>query len=538
MNDSLELAHQRETIALQFKQANERLRQEGRQLVYENQAEAGNEIMMAYNEGALAVILVALPGVGKTGVGLEIMRQFGQHDESIIPVKNIYQMTGMSDRDWKTQLGKNVLDIFQDNIYHRGNLNKKIEDKLTALENGLITCDECHIAAGKNMQLSRTLRNAGLFDMNVLQKKRVKLLDISATPETVMQDYKDWGDKVKIVILKPSEHYKGFAVFKREGRLKQSFPLENYEDVFNLLKSFDERYKETSKKYFIFRTLPKGNGRSHLRRASIELGWADPINHDSSDKIEDVDDMMSTAPAKHTILIIKSFWRASKRINDTHVGGSFESQTKSRDTTATAQGLCARFCSTYQYKGEQLNENLRPIHYCDVKAIEEYLEWYEKGCDYAASSYSGPRIHSRDGKVLSRPSKVHYTNVVGVTHTEEPDEVVDINTYRIYDSAEVTKKVLTELGFSFVKPTEKNGFMQASLRAGAKTLSLDEVIAYVPKARNASGGGTSARRYYACYISPSDKATARYVVIIDSSITLTKLEEIDGKYPNIQYQKV
>lgn len=423
---NLEIRQQRETIELQYKHKNEKLREKGRQLVYDNQKEAAYKCFEAFEKGALAVVLIAQPGVGKTGVGLELMRMMGEHpdDHKIINVNNMFQITGMSDRDWKEQLTNNILDVFKNNIYHRGTI-QTIQDQLQDLLNGLVICDECHIAAGKNMKLSTTLRNAGLLDLEILENNKVKLLDISATPENVLYDFKDWGDKVAYVMLKPSEDYKGFHFLKNENRIKQSKSLENYDDVLELLRFFDERYKNVSKKWFPFRVPVKGNSRSNILKASKALGWDTPVIHDSSDKIEDIDGYMNSAPSKHTVILIKGFWRASKRINHQYVGGSYETSPKIEDTSATAQGLTARFCSTFKYTGDQENIDLRPVHYCDLKAIDRYLEWIDKGCDYSKADYNGPRLKSHNGVVVSKASKVHHSNIVGLGHLAEEREQLE-----------------------------------------------------------------------------------------------------------------
>jgi hypothetical protein len=523
MNPNLEFRQQREIIALQYKHKNENLALSGRQLVYVNQREAAVKCFEAYEKGAVAVVLYSPPGAGKTGVGLETMRLFGQHpdDNRIKPVNSMYQITGMSDRDWKEQCKNNVLDIFKENVFHRGNI-QNIQDKLSEMENGLVICDECHIAAGKNMLLSRTLRNAGLLDLEQLQERKILLLDISATPETVLHDYKDWGDKVAFVRLEPSEDYKGFEVLKQENRIRQSSSLEKYEDAVRLLKFFDERYKNSTKKYFPFRVPEKGQSRINLVKASSSLGWSPPKNHDSNDKIHDIDDDMNFAPAKHTIIFIKGFWRASKRINDTHVGGSYEMTPKIRDTSSTAQGLTARFCSTFRYKGDQLNIELRPIHYSDLEAINEYLEWVSKDCDYTRSSYSGPRIHSRRGVVTSKASKVHHTNVAGLGHIAAENERLSLEErrkkYRVFKNFTNCRDFLkvfgkkTKFGENPNGEGEYAGMYVCNLSTSvSKPNYLTEAI---EKVSYKTGGGKSGKRALPVYLDVKDKDSIVWFVFV------------------------
>jgi hypothetical protein len=138
---------------------------------------------------------------------------------------------------------------------------------------------------------------------------------------------------------------------------------------------------------------------------------------------------MRVAPTTHTIILIKDFWRASKRVIRTHVGGSYEKPPMIRNTSATSQGLTARFCDTFEYTGDWLNPDQRPIHYCDLGAIEEYLEWYNNGCNYKSADYTSAKLKSRDGRILKKPTLVHHTNVDGViVGQEDMDQVESIYT--------------------------------------------------------------------------------------------------------------
>ena len=79
------------------------------------------------------------------------------------------------------------------------------------------------------------------------------MLDISATPDAVLQDYKKWDEKKYAIIkIKPGPTYKGFEVMLEENRIIDAPNLEDIEDYHKLLNFLDERYKNTTKKYFPF----------------------------------------------------------------------------------------------------------------------------------------------------------------------------------------------------------------------------------------------------------------------------------------------
>ena len=189
-----ELSKQRERIYLEKKHMMEDRKREGKQLTYNNQQDAAQEIIQHFIEGKMYIVLVAQPGVGKTGTVMEAQIGSALHVNNGLLAEDMYVITGMSDKDWQEQFSKNLLPSFKDNVYHRSNLGKHF-DRLSSLKNGFIITDECHIANGKDMILSKTLKNAGLLDIELLEKKNNKLLDVSATPEGILIDSKKWGDK-------------------------------------------------------------------------------------------------------------------------------------------------------------------------------------------------------------------------------------------------------------------------------------------------------------------------------------------------------
>jgi hypothetical protein len=147
----------------------------------------------------------------------------------------------------------------------------------------------------------------------------------------------------------------------------------------------------------------------NIYHAATILGWKH-TTHNSETRISEIDEIMEHAPTHHTIIFVKGFWRASKRIVRKHVGGTYETVPKKRNTTATAQSLAARFCDNYEYSGDELNIDLRPTHYTDLHAIEEYLNWFDNDCDYTLANYTSARIKSKGGEVDAKPSKMHPSN--------------------------------------------------------------------------------------------------------------------------------
>ena len=419
---------QRERLGMEYRHRNHALEAVGLSLTYPNQQEAANEILNHFANGKIGVVLVAQPGVGKTGVALETTYRMCTHadDNLCVLAKDVHTHSGMNDTSWKEQYVRSMLPSLTEHITHRSKIKNEL-DELSRLQNGLVITDECHIASGVRMTQSMVLKEAGLLSVDNLQMKRNKILNISATPEGILVDMNQWGaDKAALVILQPGALYKGFQVMIDEQRILNAPPLNTEAEVETLLRFFDERYVASSKRFFPFRGL-SAESIQHIHNVATRLGWI-VVPHDSNKTIENVDAVMRIAPTAHTIILIKDFWRASKRVIRTHVGGSYEKPPLTRNTSATAQGLTARFCDTFAYTGDWLNPNLRPIHYCDLGAIEQYLEWYNNGCNYRSTDYTSSKLKSRGGRIRKQPKLVHHTNVDGLVVAPENMDPVE-NTY-------------------------------------------------------------------------------------------------------------
>jgi len=535
--EKIKKRQQRENILKSIRDREEYLELEEKKFIYPNQQEAADKCIEAYKNGAVAVCLIAQPGTGKTGTAQAVMINMAtnENDEEIIYTENIINCTGMSDNDWETQFKESVLPAFRDNIFHRQNLIKQ-KDKLRSMKDGLIIPDECHIASGSKMTIAKILKEVGILDVNVLEMRNIKMLDISATPDAVLHDYKKWGQKCAIVKIQPGPSYKGFEVMLKENRIIDAPSLKNIEDYYELLQFLDERYKNTTKKYFPFRLLDPVKI-NILESVCNDLDW-DYLNHNSDERIDKIDTLMKNPPTKHTIIFIKGFWRASKRISGQHVGATYEPIPKKRDVSVTGQGATARFCDNHEYSGDQLDINLRPLHYCDKGAIEKYVEWFNNDCDFSVSEYKSHRISSNGkGKVNSKETKVNPKIVNGIT-SETTEVKVDENKYRVYDNEIVFKKVCDILDYKY-KPFKENseGFKETSLNKKTAVISLEDVIS---KVHNAYGGttdnGKTARRtFYPCYVDVKNKETLRFVVIIrpETDINMVK-NEVDTIYPPIK----
>jgi hypothetical protein len=385
------------------------------------------------------------------------------------------------------------------------------------------------------MTVSKIFRRCGLLDLDVVKSRNMKLFNVSATSESVGWDIQSWGTNAAVICLQPGPTYKGFEVMLAENRIHQATPFNEYANVCDWFRFNDARYANVTKKYFPMRLHHKeDDSHANIRKALVKFGW-DLINHDSTSRVVNIDNIMNHAPTRHTIILVKDFWRASKRINRKHVGGSYESVPKTSNTTSSAQSLIGRHADNYEYIGDELNPDLRPVHFGDKSAIIMYIEWFNGGCDFTKHDYKSARISAKDGVVKAVKSIAHHSNISGLDEialpTTAPPPTSAIETYRIYSDETATRDVCKMIGHIYrPKQPEPNGFILTSLNRKREIASLADAIA---KVRGAYGGVRGYRTYLPCYVDKTDPSTLRFVVIIRDE-DVKKLTKVDAKWPHIR----
>ncbi len=376
-----------------------------KQLVYDNQKEAAFFIIdYLINQNKRAVSLVALPQVGKTGTFLWVSYLAMTHpdNEKLFFPEDVFIITGMSDIDWEKQTRDDMLNCIKDNVYHLGKIkdfNRMINTKRNTKV--LIIIDECQIATSTNQQIDNIIKDIEKTseDKNI----EIKYVVVSATPGVILYDLGKWKDNHKLVILKPPSSYVSFSTFINETRIDYS----NILDIEFLNKQFlpllQNRF--TTPKYHIIRS-------SEKKRGDLTK-WCSTNNFiftsfDSKNRIlmskynTNTELNLNIEPLKHHFVIIKNFWRAGKRMNDTHVGIVYEYNEKI-DYNITAQGLIARFCGN----DKQSNNSTSPYFFGNIDTLKAYIEFMDSKCNFKLADYTSQKLLISDGEIKKyKPSVI------------------------------------------------------------------------------------------------------------------------------------
>jgi len=456
-------------------------------LVYPNQEEAAWQIVELFYEGVMAVTLLALPQVGKTGVMLYVsyLMTTTNNDDLLIKPENVYIISGMNDLDWQRQTKESFPDALNEKIFTRSEFNKI--RTLDSLENALIIIDECHIAAEARQQMSSALRRAGLDNPENLKDKNVRILQVSATPaHTLFNAEKHWGDDHAVVHLESGPKYIGFEKLIAADRIMNTHES-GVDNILEIEEEIKREYK--TPKYHIFRVGRKDRiPFEEMIARNRKNSWISK-SHNCETR-EDTDILFDTPPIQHTFILIKGFWRAGKRLNDRHIGIMYEGPSNIPDLNVVAQSLAGRACGN----DKQTPGPGTPIIYCHRQSLEDYITWYNGGGHFNTAYQSRHLKSDGLGNILVRSS----------FHGE-----AFRNRVAKYDIAEPT----------FDTVADARAWVSANLTYGSSEYKLHDA--------DGNEGGTTHIRYRRENRRIMDEATARASVISYGAQEAARIMPVD-----------
>ena len=434
------------------------------------------------NKNIHFMTLVAQPGSGKTAVTHNLLFKILtslMYEDSINP-RNITFLTGMSDLDWFIQLINNYtlkdgrhlwdeINRLEKNhcIVHRSVFHKRITyilENLDLIHDHIFIIDESHFADSKDMTIDIQLQRLGLT-LDRMKEYNIKIICISATPDVNLSIMSRCSIH-NLVKLEPGENYKGFKYFNDKGMII------NFGVDLNLETKIRGRY--TSPRYHFIRArtnIEKGKYQESIKESVAKNNWALieddsennfylSFNNDKNEKFardkKKVIVKTYEEPTRHTIILIKDKYSASKRLKLTPFTGLVaEKPAKKRNTSSTCNGLIPRF---WMYGNEpQYKNNELPLFICDYISVTEYITFSEtfvlKGKDY-----TGNRIVSNKHKITEKKN-TSYSILAG----EEPITHNSNIQIKVFDSISgidvfLRGKNIEVKGISIESFNERNGY--------------------------------------------------------------------------------
>jgi hypothetical protein len=360
-----------------------------KEYIYQNQKDAANKIAKDFFENNKKTIsLIALPQIGKTGTFLYVAYLMTTYkSDKILKSDNIFIITGMSDTEWQNQTENDMLPQFKNNVFHRGKLDTFKEKYKEKSGKKLLIIDESHYGSKQEQQLDKIICN--IFDIKSIKEiinfDDCLILAVSATPGVTLKDLRNCGEYHSEIYIERPNNYVGFNTFIEQKRMEKSEKITT-DFLKNIKNKIKERYNNNFK-YHIFRLTQ--NYHKIIEKFCVENNFL-YRGHYSGEKIGSFDKLIEQKPLNHTFIIIKGFYRAGKRLKDKNIGIVYE-HTGNVNMESTPQGLIGRFCGNDKIN----NKNDSPYFYCNIDSIEEYINHYDKGCNFDNYTSTNLRIQNR-----------------------------------------------------------------------------------------------------------------------------------------------
>jgi len=449
------------------------------------------------NKNINFMTLVAEPGSGKTAVSHNLIFRLLStfpYEDSINP-RNITMLTGMADTDWFNQLIDNYtlkddkhlwdeINRLQKNhcIVHRSNFHKRITyilDNLELIHDHIFIIDESHFADSKDMTIDNQLQRLGLT-LERMKEYNIKIICISATPDVNLSIISRCPNH-NLVKLEPGENYKGFKYFNDKKMII------DFDRDLNIEAKIRGRYKSPRYHYIRVRAnIEKGRSRQEIKDIVTRNGWEviedDSYNNfylsfknDNNEKTarDKKKDIVKTyeEPLRHTIILIKDKYSASKRLKLTSFTGLIvEKPAKKRNTSSTCNGLIPRFWM-YGEEPDYKNNEL-PLFICDYASVTEYISFSQtfvlNGKDYTSN-----RLVSKKNKIVEKKNTC-YSVLAGEEPITQNSDIMIKPFLNVEDIAEFLRDNEIEVqDISIESFNQRNGYYFPKRNVPGHTYSIE-----------------------------------------------------------------
>jgi len=326
----------------------------GISVIFENQEIIAYRVLTAFkNRKIINIMVVSKTQSGKTGSMCATIKQYLEDTSNLIPIENIYIITGLSSCEWKEQTKERMPESIQSRVFHRCELPNTFVDEIKNKKNVLIIMDEIQVAAQKGQTIYKAFSNAGLLNKSKLYENDVKILEYTATPDGTIYDLMKWNDASTKILADVGDGYISSYNLLQMGRVKQYKELCGYdkktrevdEEVFENIeeiKSDIDNYGNSL--YHIIRTKngPEQDVTIQNFKQIFNSDNYDFIKYDRESEIEDINKTLIMKPKRHTFIFIKEMLRCAKTLKKIHIGILCDRYSINPDDATIIQGLVGR----------------------------------------------------------------------------------------------------------------------------------------------------------------------------------------------------
>jgi len=493
-------------------------------IIYDNQEECSLSIVSnLHNKKIINIMIVALTQSGKTGTMVGLIKNYLNDTTNLIPIENIYIITGLSSREWVDQTTKRMPKSIQERVFHRDNLTNKFVDDIKNKKNVLIIIDEIQIAAKENQTLYKAFNDAGFYNKLNLLKNDIKIIEFTATPDGTIYDLMNWGENALKIKMQPGQGYTSCFDFLTQKRVFQYKDLCGYdkktgevdEDLVSAnileLKSCIDKYEESL--YHIIRT-PGGLTDKVINNFKKYIGeYIQYRLYDKDSDTKDINKILKIEPEQHTYIFIKEKLRCAKEIYKKYLGVLYERYTKSPDDTVVIQGLLGR--------DGGYDDNGKSVIYTNIPSIEKYEKLWNSNFEDKTVKWKSKTTKRKNDLLHSSGTYNNPSLIDGMSvSSEESDEEHEPVIKKFKTQEEVKKYYNDELKSRFrlgpgsgprKRKPNKDGWYETVIgrRRGKSIYSCVEIY----EVRKWSLNKTHHYTFHPCYEDVNDKSTLQFWII-------------------------
>ena len=492
------------------------LRLTGKSFIFENQEIIGSRVVTYFkNRKIINIMVVSKTQSGKTGSMCATIKQYLEDTSNLIPIENIYIITGLSSCEWKEQTKERMPESIQTRVFHRCELPNTFVDEIKDKQNILIIMDEIQVAAKKGQTIYKTFKNAGLLNKSKLYESDIKILEYTATPDGTIYDLMKWNDASTKILADVGDGYISSYDLLQMGRVKQYKELCGYdketgevdEEVFeNIQEIKNDIDKYSNPLYHIIRT--KNGSEQDLTiqnfKQIFSVDTYNFIKYDRESEIEDINKTLIIKPERHTFTFIKEMLRCAKTLKKKFIGILYDRYSKNPDDTTIIQGLVGRDTG--------YDNNGISICYTNINSIERYEELWNSNFEDITIKWNSKTTKYTNGILSGKNTFNDPTDYDGFSvASDDSNEIKEpvIKKFKTQEKAkEYYNKELKEImkgrGPNKIKPNN-DGYYEATIRSNKKIYTCDEV-----KCERRQGLTENNYRFYPCYELINDKSTLQW----------------------------
>lgn len=490
----------------------------GESVIYENQIACADEIVKnLHNRKIINIMVIALTQSGKTGTMSGLIKSYLRDPENLIPIKNIYIITGLSSREWLKQTINRMPNSMQERVFHRDHLTNRFVEDIKNKKNVLIIIDEIQIAAKENQTLYKTFLEAGFYNKQNLMENDIKIVEFTATPDGTIYDLMNWGENSLKLKMVPGNKYTSCFDLKNQNRIFQYKDLccynkstkkidkkrmtKNISEIKTMIDKFEKPL------YHIIRT-PNGL-LGDVVINNFKTIFGKNIKHHKYDKeseIEDINKILNKKPSKHEFIFIKEKLRCAKTLSKDYLGIVYERFTNTPDDSVIIQGLVGR--------GTGYDDNKTTIYFTNLGSIERYEILWNSNFEDTSVKWKSKTTKRKCNLLCSTGTYNNPALIDGMLKSDissDRDEPV-IKKFKHFE--DVVKFVKNTLGNKRgpnnpKKFKNKSGFYECNVRGVRKVWSKEDM--FKERKCNIRNGAGYGFRY--CYKDVTRKSTLRFWII-------------------------